>query len=145
MDHIEAAAEATSPVAREAPAPPPPGAPPPWSAATAPSRGPSVCDPGLAPPLVASRPRRLPWAELLRRVHAIDVRDCPRCHGRLQIIAFLTDPAVTAAILRHLGLPATAPRPAPARGPPGAGSLLDGAGRSDDPFVDPPCPEPCPD
>ena len=67
---------------------------------------------------MAARPRRLPWAELLRRVHKIDVLRCTRCTGRLRILAFLTDPCVILAILPHLGLPTTLPRPKPARSPP---------------------------
>jgi hypothetical protein len=51
---------------------------------------------------LAARPRRLPWAELLRRVHQIDVLRCTRCTGRLRILAFLTDPCVILAILSHL-------------------------------------------
>ena len=59
---------------------------------------------------LAARPRRLPWAELFRRVHKIDVLRCTRCTGRLRILAFLTRPFVILAILSHLGLPTTLPR-----------------------------------
>ena len=62
-----------------------------------------------APPPRPARKRYLPWAELLRRVHQIDVLVCARCHGPLRVLAFLTDPVVTAQILRHLGLPAAPP------------------------------------
>src|SRR5262245_20623587 len=64
------------------------------------------------------RPRRLPWAELLRRVHQVDVLRCPDCGGPIQVLAFLTDPTVTTAILECLGLPSAAPPLAPARAPP---------------------------
>jgi hypothetical protein len=64
-----------------------------------------------------SPPRRIPWAELLRRVYALDVLACA-CGGRRQLIAFLSDPVVTRAILEHLGLPADSPPLAPARDPP---------------------------
>jgi hypothetical protein len=66
------------------------------------------------------RPRRLPWAELLRRVFKVDVLVCPRCQGPRRVIAFLTDPSVTAAILRHLHFPTAPPPPTPARSPPDA-------------------------
>jgi len=58
---------------------------------------------------------RIPWAELLRRVFAVDVLDCPRCHGRLEIIAFIAEAAVARRILDHLGLEPQAPPLARAR------------------------------
>jgi hypothetical protein len=66
----------------------------------------------------SDRPRRqrLTWAELLRRVFAVDVLVCQKCLGPMTVIATLTDPAVLEKILVHLGLP-TAPLPlAPAKG-----------------------------
>jgi hypothetical protein len=64
------------------------------------------------------RPPRtvLPWAELLRRVFAIDVTRCPICLGPMAVIAYLTDPPVLAKIIAHLKLP-TSPPLAPARSP----------------------------
>ena len=50
----------------------------------------------------ASRPRTL-WAELLLRVYGRDVLQCP-CGGRRSVLTFLSDPAVIATILAHLGL-----------------------------------------
>ena len=55
-------------------------------------------------------PRWLRWAELLRRVFRIDVLECPKCHGRREVIGFVVDPESIHAILSHLGLP-TAPPP----------------------------------
>ena len=70
--------------------------------------------------------RRLDWAQLLRRVFGDDVTRCPRCHLHLRVLAFLTDPDATTAILDHLGLHADAPPIAPARAPPDlAPSALD--------------------
>ena len=85
-----------------------------------------------------SSPRRLPWAELLRRVHRTDVLTCPRCHGPRTVLAYLSEPAVTSRILEHLCLPATPPRRAPARAPPDHHPGL--PGWTDDAFVDPPAP-----
>ena len=65
---------------------------------------------------------RVPWAWLLRRVFLVEVLRCARCGGRRQIIGAVTEPAAIPRILRHLGIPATAPRPDPARGPPGLDS-----------------------
>ena len=54
----------------------------------------------------------------MRRSFGIDVLACPRCGGRLALIAIVEDPAVIGRILRHLGLQATIPEPCPARSPP---------------------------
>ena len=64
--------------------------------------------------------RRLPWAQLLRRLLHVDALSCPQCSTRARsvpmvVLAFLTDPDVVGRILRHLGLPACAPALAPAR------------------------------
>ena len=53
------------------------------------------------------------WARLLKRV--FDIEYCPRCAGRLQIIAAIVDPSVIAQILTHLNLSARAPPRSPAR------------------------------
>jgi hypothetical protein len=63
-------------------------------------------------------PSRLPWAELYRRVFRDDLLVCPRCTGRMRVLAAITDPAVVAAILTHLGLPTEPPPIAAARAPP---------------------------
>ncbi len=67
----------------------------------------------------SSRWGRHPWAELLKRVFAVDVLSCPGCGGRCQILAAITQPEVIRAILLWLGLPAEPPAVHPARGPPG--------------------------
>ena len=58
------------------------------------------------------------WADLMRRVFELDVLSCPRCGGRLRLIAVLEASDTTARILRHLHLPTEVPPPAPARPPP---------------------------
>jgi len=65
---------------------------------------------------------RHPWAELLKRVFAVDVLRCA-CGGRRKILAAITQAEVIVAILAALGLPTEAPVVHPARGPPG---LFDG-------------------
>jgi hypothetical protein len=62
---------------------------------------PSEASPSATRP--TTRPRRLAWAELLRRVFAVDVLACPRCGGRMRL------PEATQAILACLALPARAP------------------------------------
>ena len=58
------------------------------------------------------------WAELMRRSLGVDVLACPRCGGRLILIALIEDPAEIARFLRHLGLPTDIPEAQPARAPP---------------------------
>ncbi|HTR51955.1 MAG TPA: hypothetical protein VMJ10_14670, partial [Kofleriaceae bacterium] len=74
-----------------------------------------------APPCAATgapqRTRRLPWADLLRRVFANDVLQCS-CGGRRSVIAVITDPAVARTLLAVLGLPHEPVAFAPARDPP---------------------------
>lgn len=62
-----------------------------------------------APDRTALRRRRLDWADLLRRVFAIDVLECPRCGGRMRLIAAIHPPEATRAILDCLALPSRAP------------------------------------
>ncbi|HEX5067053.1 MAG TPA: transposase [Myxococcota bacterium] len=62
-----------------------------------------------------ARPRRLAWAELMRRVFALDVLECPGCGGRMRILAAIHPPEAAQAILGCLGLPERAPPIAPAR------------------------------
>ena len=59
--------------------------------------------------------RRLSWAELMKRVFATDVLECPRCSGRMRIVATITQPEVIRAMLECIGLPARPPPLAPAR------------------------------
>jgi len=91
--------------------PKPPAAPDPDPNAPDPSPVPA----GTSPPTrqAAGRPRKLPWAALLRRVLDVDVLACPRCNTPMLVLAFLTDPAVVRRILEHLGLPADPIRLAP--------------------------------
>jgi hypothetical protein len=79
-------------------------------AASAPSR-PEELRP--APDGTALRRRRLDWADLLRRVFAVDVLECPRCGGRMRLIAAIHPPEATQAILDCLALPSRAPPAAP--------------------------------
>ena len=54
---------------------------------------------------------------------------CPRCGGRLRLLALIEQAEVIERILRHLGLPTEIPAPCAARAPP----LIElGAGRIDD-------------
>ena len=61
---------------------------------------------------------RLLWAALLARVFAIDVTKCPKCAGRLRLVAAITDAASAKRYLDGVGLPSEIPSLAPARAPP---------------------------
>ncbi len=56
----------------------------------------------------------MPWSQLMRRVFALDVLECPDCHGRMRILAAIHPPAVVQKILACLGLPPKPPPIAPA-------------------------------
>ena len=64
--------------------------------------------------------RRYPWAELLRRVFAIDVLVCVHCGGARRLLAAITAPRSIERVLRAMGLSAEAPMLPPARPPPDA-------------------------
>jgi hypothetical protein len=70
----------------------------------------------LAGMLYAVTPR-LDWASLLRRTFDVDVLECPRCHGRLRVLAVITEREPVRRILEHLGEPSTAPPLSRARDP----------------------------
>jgi hypothetical protein len=42
------------------------------------------------------------WAELLKRIFEEGPLQCERCGGQMRIMAFVIDPEVIGAILRHL-------------------------------------------
>ncbi|MBI3080950.1 MAG: transposase [candidate division NC10 bacterium] len=66
------------------------------------------------PPALHEVRRR--WAELLRRIFAVDPLRCPHCGQEMRIVACITVPAVIDRILAHLRRTATARRRA--RAPP---------------------------
>ena len=58
------------------------------------------------------RERYLCWAELLKRTRRVDVLRCEKCDGRMELVAFVTDPNLAAGVLEQLGMSI------PARSPP---------------------------
>jgi hypothetical protein len=70
-------------------------------------------DPDQSDPAACSR---IPWAELLKRVHDVDALACP-CGGRLRFIALILEPAVAQAILESVQPPSRPPPIARARAP----------------------------
>ncbi|MCJ7581631.1 MAG: hypothetical protein MUP98_13975 [Candidatus Aminicenantes bacterium] len=53
------------------------------------------------------------WAEMIRKVYEVDPLTCPKCQGRMRIIAFLIDYAAVDRIINHLKLTFLAERPPP--------------------------------
>jgi hypothetical protein len=86
------------------------------------------------------RGSRLPWALLLKRVFMTDALTCPKCHGRMKILAMITKPDAIRKILDHLGIPSEAPRRTGARPPPQA-ELSGTPDIVDVGYADPPSPE----
>jgi hypothetical protein len=66
--------------------------------------------------LYATSPR-VDWASLLRRSFSVDLLECPKCHGRLRVLAVITEPEPVRRILAHLGMPSDLPPLARARDP----------------------------
>jgi Putative transposase len=96
----------------------------PWRAAVLASAGSEWSDAAAAVGPVADegndsagrrRPRGYLWAALMQRTFGIDVLDCPRCGGRLRLLALIEHARIVERILRHLGLPTDRPEPRPAR------------------------------
>lgn len=79
------------------------------------------------------------WASLMARTFGYDVLACPRCGGRLRLIALIEEAAVIERILRHLGVPTEIPAPRPARAPPLRVEAPDQAGWDDETSVFTPC------
>jgi Putative transposase/Transposase zinc-binding domain len=66
--------------------------------------------------LYAVQPR-VDWATLLRRSFSVDVLECSKCHGRLRMVAVITEHEPVRRILTHLGMPTEPPPVARARDP----------------------------
>jgi hypothetical protein len=79
------------------------------------------------------------WASLMARTFGFDVLACPRCGGRLRLIALIEEAAVIGRILRHLGVPTEIPAPRPARAPPLRVGVREADAWDDDPSVFNPC------
>lgn len=75
-------------------------------------------EPGATDELIHRKAARYVWALLLARIHEVLPLVCPKCGGDLRIITFINEGPVIREILSYLGEPTSAPRLAPARGPP---------------------------
>jgi hypothetical protein len=66
----------------------------------------------------APRHLRRQWAEMMRRGFDLNVLECPKCGGRLRLLALIMDRSTIKKLLAHAKLPTEPPRPMPWRGPP---------------------------
>ena len=66
--------------------------------------------------LLATSPR-VAWATLLKRTYSVDAMICPRCRGRLRLLAVINDRATARKIIDHPGIAAHPKVPSRARGP----------------------------
>ena len=57
--------------------------------------------PSPAPPGSSEARRRQAWARMIRKVFEVDPLLCPRCGVEMEIVAWITEPSVVDAILRH--------------------------------------------
>jgi Putative transposase len=71
-------------------------------------------DPGKNKKERGCQPRNYSWASLMERLFELDVLACPRCGGRMRILAAIDTPDAIDKILACLGLPTRAPPIAPA-------------------------------
>jgi hypothetical protein len=62
--------------------------------------------------------RYWPWAELMSRTFELDVSRCPRCEGRLVLVALVKDERSASRFAKSLGEPTEAPARSPPRPPP---------------------------
>ena len=53
--------------------------------------------------------RNYTWSELMKRVWELNVLECPRCHGRMRLLAAIQPPDATRRILECLGLSSRPP------------------------------------
>ena len=75
-------------------------------------------DPGKTKKKRGCQSRNYPWARLMERVFELDVLACPRCGGRMRILAAIDSPDAIQKILTCLGLPTRNPPIAPAASDP---------------------------
>ena len=69
--------------------------------------------PCILEPEGSSKEYRKNWARLIQKIYEANPLTCPKCQGKMRIIAFIEDEQVIKKILKHLGLWEVRPRPPP--------------------------------
>jgi len=60
--------------------------------------------------------KRIPsmgWAEMIRKVYEVDPMVCPKCGGRMKVVAFITEFGAVDRIIDHIKLTFVADKPPP--------------------------------
>ena len=60
--------------------------------------------PSILEPDGSSKEHRKNWARLIQKIYEVDPLTCPKCQGRMRILAFIEDDQVIKKILKQLGL-----------------------------------------
>ena len=81
--------------------------------------------PCILEPEGSSKEYRKNWARLIQKIYEVDPLMCPKCQGRMKIIAFIEDEEVIEKILKHLGLWDLKVRPPPRAKTPSVTIYLD--------------------
>ena len=69
--------------------------------------------PSILEPDGSSKEHRKNWSRLIQKIYEVDPLMCPKCHGRMKILAFIEDEHVIKKIFKHVGLWDVKPRPPP--------------------------------
>ena len=69
--------------------------------------------PCILEPEENSKEYRKNWARLIQKIYEVNPLTCPKCQGRMRIIAFIEDPEVIKKIVKHLDLWKLKARPPP--------------------------------
>ena len=69
--------------------------------------------PSILEPYGSSKEYKRNWAHLIQKIYEVDPLTCPKCQGRMKIIAFIEQPAIIKKILQRLGLWERKARPPP--------------------------------
>jgi uncharacterized protein (UPF0212 family) len=56
-----------------------------------------------------AEPKNYCWAELMKRVVELDVLECPKCGGTMEMIAVITEQSTIHKILTSVGFPGDSP------------------------------------
>jgi hypothetical protein len=65
----------------------------------------------------SSKEHRNNWARLIQKIYELDLLTCPKCQGRMRILAFIENDQLIKKILKHLGLWEVKARPPPRGNP----------------------------
>jgi hypothetical protein len=90
-----------------------------WRARIAPApTEPEKPEPADASKRTRSASTYRPWAELLLRTLGVDALECPKCKGRMRLLAMVTERAAIRRFLKGAGEVVDVPERSPSRGPP---------------------------